>query len=215
MASLLSFTARLAPMTVVAAALFTIAWLVLGRISDGFTLFGNHVAPYNWIAQPISGLGLGKTATAMNTAFMLTGTLMAVGVLGIFASLPSLSTTERTVIGGILLLSALGIAMCGVFTLEQFKLHFLGFLLATGLPIIGFVALGWRLLPDPAHAGLSRLLIAAGPVTLALLVFQIWTFDPEASGRGLGIGGLSQRILVTEVLGVFAVLGWSVRTVTV
>ena len=212
MPSLILFVAKLAPMTVAAAALFTLTWLVLGRISTGFTLFGDVIAPYNWVAQPVSGLGLGKTGPAMNTVFVLTGVLMAIGVLGVIANLPSLSIPKRAVIGGFFLLSSFGISMCGVFTLEQFKLHFLGFLLATVMPIFGFLALGWWLMPNPAYAGLSRLLIAAAPVTLALLVLQIWSFDPENSGRGLGFGGLTQRILITEVLGVFAILGWSFRS---
>jgi hypothetical protein len=201
----------LAPLTVVAAALFTGGWLVLDRLSPGFTVFGTRVEPYDWIAQPISGLGLGKTAVAMNTVFVLTGVLMALGLVGVLAGVPALSGTERMSVGAVLLLSPLGTAMCGLFTLERIMPHAAGFLLAMGAPIVGFLALGWQLGREPRFETLGHLLVAAAPVTLALLTCWFRSFDPEASGQGRGVAGLLQRILATEVLGVLAVLGWSVR----
>jgi len=46
------------------------------------------------------------------------------------------------------------------------------------------------------------------PPALALLVLSFATLDPAASGTGLGVAGLTQRILVTEVLGWVAAMGW-------
>jgi hypothetical protein len=68
--------------------LFTAAWLVLGFISPGYTVSGTRISPYSPITQPISGLGLGKTAPYMNAAFILTGLLLLAGVIGIVRSLP-------------------------------------------------------------------------------------------------------------------------------
>ncbi|HKN43770.1 MAG TPA: hypothetical protein VJW23_07585, partial [Propionibacteriaceae bacterium] len=42
--------------------LFTLAWLILGAVSPGYTVAGTWISPYSAITQPISGLGLGETA---------------------------------------------------------------------------------------------------------------------------------------------------------
>src|SRR5690349_15892098 len=57
-------------------ALFTVAWLVLGFVSPGYTVGDTHIAPYSLVSQPISGLGMGDTAPFMNTAFVLSGLLL-------------------------------------------------------------------------------------------------------------------------------------------
>ncbi len=67
--------------------LFALAWLVLGFLSPGYTLFGTHIAPYSPISQPISGLGLGRTGPYMNAAFVVSGLLLLAGVIGIFQTL--------------------------------------------------------------------------------------------------------------------------------
>jgi hypothetical protein len=199
----------LAPSSIVAALLFSLSWIALGLVSRGFTLFGNHIAPYNWVAQPVSGLGLGHTAMTMNMVFVITAVLLALGIGGTLASLP-LSAAELKILGTIFVLTPLGIAMCGIFNLERILLHSIGYFVAMAAPIVGFTALGWRLSRRPSYETMGIGLIIAGVVTLVLLVVSVRSFDPDASGKGLGIAGLTQRLLVTEVLGVFALLGWSV-----
>ena len=67
-----SRAARLAALGAVAGpALFTLAWLVLGFLSPGYTIYGTRIAPYSPISQPVSGLGMGVTAPYMNAAFGL------------------------------------------------------------------------------------------------------------------------------------------------
>lgn len=112
--------------------------------------------------------------------------------------------------GSILLLSTVGFAMCGIFTLERMLLHALGYFIGVGLPVVGFALLGWQLGRHDAYQDMGRCLVAAALVTFLLLVWYVRSFQPEASGQGLGISGLVQRLLVTEVLGVFAWLAWSV-----
>ena len=58
---------------VIGPVLFTLAWMILGFLSPGYTAWGTRIAPYSPISQPISGLGLGITAPFMNTAFVLAG----------------------------------------------------------------------------------------------------------------------------------------------
>ncbi|MDP8960228.1 MAG: hypothetical protein M3N32_01150 [Actinomycetota bacterium] len=54
---------------VVGPSLFTLAWLVLGFLTPGYTLWDLQIAPYSAVHQPVSGLGLGPTGPFMNAAF--------------------------------------------------------------------------------------------------------------------------------------------------
>ncbi|RVU15194.1 hypothetical protein [Methylobacterium oryzihabitans] len=79
-------------------------------------------------------------------AFVLTGVLLALGLVGMLAGLPVLSGPGRIVVDAILLLSPLGTTLCGVFTLERIIPHAAGFLLGMASPAVGFLALGWCLI---------------------------------------------------------------------
>jgi hypothetical protein len=59
---------------------------------------------------------------------------------------------------------------------------------------------GWR------HLG--GWLLAAGPLTLAVLVGYLASFNLHTVAAGHGIAGLTSRLLVTEVTMWFAALGW-------
>lgn len=63
--------------------LFTLAWVILGVLSPGYTAWGTRIAPYSSLSQPISGLGLGPTAPFMNAAFVLRGLLSGCGKMTI------------------------------------------------------------------------------------------------------------------------------------
>src|SRR5579864_5432015 len=102
---------------------FTLAWLVLGAVSPGYTIFGVRIAPYSPIAQPISGLGLGVTAPYMNTGFVLSGLAMFIGVVGISRALTS-RPAARWVGTGLLALTPLGLIVAGLFNLESPMLHY-------------------------------------------------------------------------------------------
>jgi hypothetical protein len=88
--------------------LFTFAWSVLGLLSPGYTLFDTLIAPYSPISQPVSGLGLGPTGPFMNAAFVLSGLLLAAGVLGGVKGIEGLGTVQRWSCALLLLLSPLG-----------------------------------------------------------------------------------------------------------
>src|ERR1700694_2474550 len=64
--------------------LFTVGWFVLGFVSPGYTMWGARVAPYSAVSQPLSGLGLGPTGSAMNAIFIVSGLLIVVGAIGVF-----------------------------------------------------------------------------------------------------------------------------------
>jgi Protein of unknown function (DUF998) len=187
---------------------FTLAWFVLGFLSPGFTIFGTKIAPYSPISAGISGLGLGPTAPFMNAAFVLNGLLLAVGVVGTFHSIRELSTGARWSCTVLLGLAPLGMIMDGIFTLESFVPHFLGFALAMGAPIVSFLVTGLLLRRIPRWRRFANQLLLGGPLTLALLVLYFATFSPTAAGAQTGVAGLTERILIVEVLAWFVAMGW-------
>jgi hypothetical protein len=148
--------------------LFTLAWLVLGFLSPGFTIFRTLITPYSPISAGISGLGLGLTAPFMNAAF----------VLG------------------------------GLFTLESFFPHLIGFLLGAATPVLSFLVTGFLLRRIPRWHRFGSWLLLGSPLTLALLILYFLTFSPTAAGARSGVAGLTERILVSEVFGWFVALGW-------
>lgn len=67
--------------------LFTLAWLVLGFVSTGYSVWGVHVSHYSPVQAQISALGVGNTAPYKNSAFILSGGLLILGTPGIFRTL--------------------------------------------------------------------------------------------------------------------------------
>jgi uncharacterized protein DUF998 len=132
--------------------LLTVAWLVLGAVSPGYTLWGTRVAPYSPISQPISGLGLGQTGPYMNAAFVICGLLIVAGVYGAFQRLPDLRS--RYVCAALLALPGFGCIVDGLFTFQSFVMHFAGFALAL-TTIATFPVVGFLLRKEAAWRGLA------------------------------------------------------------
>lgn len=202
---------RLAWGAVIGPVQFTVAWLVLGAVSSGYTMWDIRVASYSPISQPISGLGLGSTAGYMNTAFVLLGILLITGVVGIVNGLPELSRRARLTCAILLAMPGVGAIVDGLFDLESILMHTAGFALVL-IPIVGFPIVGRLLGRILRWRAWGRPLVFAGPVTLVLAVFYFASFDPVAAGENMGVGGLAQRILVTEILTWYAILGWLIAT---
>ena len=189
--------------------LFTAGWAILGLVSPGYTLWDLHVAPYSAVSQPISGLGLGVTGPFMNATFVLSGLLLLAGIVGIVASIPELGARARWGSAALLALSPLGCMADGIFTLESFFPHFLAYLVAVGSTVVSFFVFGLLIRRLPRWRGMGNALLVASPLTLVLLVVAQVTFDPTAAGANMGIAGLTERIVVTEVFGWFVALGYS------
>ena len=187
--------------------LFTIAWLFLGFISPGYTAWGVRVAPYSPISQPISGLGLGITAPYMNAAFVLSGLLILIGVVGTLHNIRQMTAGARWACGVLLAFLAVGMAMDGIFTLEAGALHFMGFGLAMIGPLLGFVVTGLALRRIPSLRRFGTWLLLGSPLTLGFVVLYFATFSPTVAGTQSGVAGLTERILVTEVLAWYVALG--------
>ncbi|MGH3645781.1 MAG: DUF998 domain-containing protein [Micromonosporaceae bacterium] len=200
---------RLALGAVIGPVGFALTWLVLGFLSPGYTIWGTTIAPYSAVSQPISGLGMGVTAPYMNTAFVLGGLLLAIGLYAVFATL---AADGRAVLrwscAVLLSLSALGMVVTGLFNLEAMMPHLTGFLLAVGTPVLSFLVTGLYLRGIPRWRRFGGWLLLGSPLTLVLLVAFFMMFDPMASGANVGVAGLVQRLLGLEVHGWFVALGW-------
>jgi hypothetical protein len=144
----------------------------------------------------------------MNAAFVLCGAFLLVGVVGIFLAFRELGAAARWICAILLAFSALGLALDGFFTLETFLLHFAGFGLGVGAAAVGFFATGLALRRVPRYRGFGNALLLGGPLTVALAILSQATFDQTAIIAGQGIAGLTERILVVEVVAWFAALGW-------
>lgn len=193
--------------TIAGPVLMTVSWVVLGFLSPGYTMWGTRIAPYSALSQPVSGLGLGPTGPYMNFAFIVSGLLIVVGVVAVFQSVPDLSPRIRLASTVLLALPGLGSIVDGLFTLEHFFLHFLGFALAL-TTVVTFPITGWWLRRVQAWRTLGTGLILAGPATLALAILYFATFTPTIEGVQTGIAGLTERLLILELLAWYIALGW-------
>lgn len=188
--------------------LFTLSWLVLGFVSPGYTLWGNHIAPYSSLSQPLSGLGLGPTGPYMNAAFVLSGLLLLAGAFGAIRTIQEMRSASGWICAALLALSPLGMILCGVFTLESMRLHLIGFVLGAGSPALSFLATGLALRGVSAWKRFGSWMIFGSPLTLVLMILFFSTFKPAASGNGVGFAGLEQRALILEVQMWYLLLGW-------
>src|SRR5579864_3645545 len=139
--------------------LLTASWIVLGSLSQGYTMWGTRVAHYSALSQPISGLGLGLTGPYMNAAFIVSGLLIIVGIAGVFLGLREMNTRSRWLSAGLLALPGLGSIVDGLFTFEHFFFHLIGFALALST-VAGFPIAGWLLLRVPGWRRIGTGLIA-------------------------------------------------------
>jgi hypothetical protein len=187
--------------------LFTLAWVVLGFLSPGYTAWGTRIAPYSPISQPISGLGLGPTAPFMNATFVLSGLLILVGVVGIFQGIREMGTLARWSCTVLLALSPLGMVVDGFFTLESILPHTAGFLLGCATPVLSFVVIGLLLRRVKSFRRFGNWLLLGSPLKLALLILYFLTFSPTLAGIQTGVAGLTERILGIEVQAWFVAMG--------
>lgn len=206
-----SRAARLAALGAVAGPiLFTLAWLILGFLSPGYTIYGTRIAPYSPISQPVSGLGMGVTAPYMNAAFVLgAGLLTMIGIVGVFATLRAYGgRVRRAICAGLLCLSPLGLGLCGIFTIETPLVHLICFLLFVLTPFISFPVAARFLRRVPDWRRFSTALLIAVPVTAAMLAWFFLSYDQTAITVGQGISGIPERLLLMELQAWFVALGW-------
>ncbi|MPZ67331.1 MAG: DUF998 domain-containing protein [Pseudonocardiaceae bacterium] len=190
--------------------LFTIAWFVLGFLSSGYSVFGTPISPYSPVSQPISGLGMGSTAPFMNTAFVLGGLLLLIGVIGIFHTIGAHGRPlSHWTCAALLALSPTGLVLAGIFDLESPLPHLAGFLLGTSTPVLSFLAAGFYFRSIPRWRRFGSWLLLGSPLSLLLVVLFFLTFDQDATAAGEGVAGITSRILGIAVHAWFVAMGWS------
>lgn len=195
---------------VVGPILLTLAWIILGLTRpDTKNEWGVSGGITGMITQPFSSLGLGHNGLLFNIAFLLNGILILIGVFGVFKTM---GTGGRPVLykvsAALLALSGLGSMICAVFTLESFLLHMAGFLLGAGAPVLGFLVTGFFLRNIPRWRQFGTWLLLGSPLTLLLLVLFFLTFQYDTMAAGVGVAGLTERILVIEVQAWYMAMGW-------
>lgn len=187
-------------------------WLALGAVAGpilfalAYTILGFLRPGYSLVSEPVSGLGVGANALAMNASFVLMGLLIFVGVIGIFQSMKELNAVTRWSCIILLELSAIGGIICGIYTYETFFLHFLGFFLACGTPVICFVVVGLLLRRVPRYRRFGSWLLLGSPLTLILIYMFMSNFNYLATD--VGTAGLIERVLILEVHVFYVALGW-------
>ena len=200
---------RLALGAIAGPILFTLAWLILGALSPGYTVSGTWISPYSAISQPISGLGLGETARYMNTAFVISGVLLLAGVIGVARTLPAGGRPVARIVSAILLgLAPVGLIIVGLFTLDSPLRHLAGAMLVLATPVVSFLVTGLYLRGVPGWHRFGNGLLLASPVTFVLFIVYNLSFSQAAVAAGHGVAGLTQRVLFVEILGWFVAMGW-------
>ncbi|WP_409271798.1 DUF998 domain-containing protein [Neobacillus sp. SCS-31] len=177
--------------------LFSLAYTILGFLRPDFSA----------VSEPISGLGVGTNAPAMNASFILMGLLLFVGVIGIFQNMKELGNVARWACIILLELSPIGCIICGLYTYE-FTLHFVGFFLACGTPVISYLVVGLLLRRVSIYRRIGSWLILGSPLTLILIYMFMASFD--YLNTDVGVAGLIERILIIEVHAYYVILGWLV-----
>jgi hypothetical membrane protein len=198
--------------------LFTLAWIDLGVLQPPIrNMYGVMGGITGAISNPISGLGVGPRATLFNVAFVVCGVMALVGVLAVFAiARRPVQSRARWASLVLLALSPIGLALAGVFTLaNSIPLHTLAAALLFIVPIAGFAVAAryFRAIPNWRRVG--NWLLVASPLTLLLVVTYAMSFNQAAVARGIGVAGLTERILLLELQAWYAIMGWrAFRTVS-
>jgi hypothetical membrane protein len=197
---------------IVGPVLFAIAWIVLGVLQPATkTDYGVMGGISGAISNPISGLGVGPHAQLFNAAFVFCGLALLVGVIGAFQIIMvSARPAVRRASTALMAISPVGLAMAGVYTLQSsVALHTVAAGLLFCAPVVAFLVTGLFLLRIPRHRRLGTVLLVASPLTLVLVVLYGSTFDVAAIAAGLGIAGLTERVLLVEIHAIYVALGFS------
>ncbi len=171
-------------------------------------MYGVTISPYSPISAQISGLGLGSTAIYMNIAFVLTGVLMLIGLIGIFWKMDEENQRTPWIALILLALTPTGAILDGFFTINSGFVHYMISIVAFVVPVVSFLVAGLQLRKIPRLSRFGSWLILGSPLTLILIVLFFLTFVPTPQGQEVGVGGLVERILVTEIFLGYALLGW-------
>ncbi|GHU07238.1 hypothetical protein FACS1894151_01280 [Spirochaetia bacterium] len=177
--------------------LLTLAWIVFGLfmppVHNEYGIIGGILGT---ISNPISGIGVGPYGIFYNLAFILSGVLIFIGILGVFLFLDKKSK-KHWLMAALLLLSPIGFIIVGVVNLSvSVPLHMIGFFLGGGSLIVGGIIVGLYFRSFKNCKIYGNILIICAPVLLIFTIFSQATFDIELIATGGGIAGIPSRLNV-------------------
>jgi uncharacterized membrane protein (DUF485 family) len=189
--------------------LLTLAWIILGLLVPPFhNEYGINGGIAGTITSPISGIGVGPYGFIFNSAFIMTGILIMIGIFGVFLVLNKTNRIIHWIIAILLMLSPLGWIFAGIFNLSvSVPLHMAGFLLAAGTPVISFIMAGLYLRRNGNYKKTGNVLLIGSPVTLVITISCLMVFDYELIAAGGGIAGIISRLLALEVCSMYFLIG--------
>jgi hypothetical protein len=189
--------------------LLTLAWIILGLfmppVHNEYGIIGGI---WGTISNPISGTGVGPYGVFFNLAFVLSGVLIFLGILGVFLSLNNKSKKHwRTAV--LLLLSPTGFIIAGAVNLSMsVPLHMIGFYLGGGSLIIGGIIAGLYFRNFENYKIYGNILIICSPVLLLLMIFSMASFNLELIATGGGIAGIPSRLNALVVCFMHFIIGF-------
>jgi hypothetical protein len=154
--------------------IINLGWLFLGVFTPPVhTEYGIIGGINGMITNPISGLGVGPNVVLFNSAFILSGVFMIIGLFGLFYIHSNKNQPIFHWIAFLLLsVPPIGLVGCSIFTLKvSVALHMIALGLGGGTSIISFIiagiyfgrVYGWKIF--------GKILIAGGPLILILTTF--------------------------------------------
>jgi hypothetical membrane protein len=178
--------------------LYHLAWFILGLLRSG----------YEPLRQTISVLGVGPLGGGMDTASVIAGLLLIVGVVAVFQGFKQeVGTVEGRICIFFLLVLPVGILLSGFFTMDT-PFHTPGAAVALLASVVTFPIVGFLLRRKPGWRYFGTGLILSGPLTFFLLYGFVGTLNPSKMAINTGISGLWQRAVIMELLAWYMALGW-------
>jgi hypothetical membrane protein len=177
-----------------------------------FTAAGIARASYSPVHQPISDLGVGQNAWLVDGACVLLWLLLTAFVIAFYRAM-------RTVMGqglagicaALLEVSPLGFGLAGVFTEDPstLRIHITAAFLAFLGPAVAFFVTALLLRRSSSWSSLAAYSFTASLATLVLVAFMnLLVFRPGSPLASARLGGLTERVVVIEVLAWYVVAGW-------
>jgi hypothetical membrane protein len=200
-------TARWWPLAgVVGPLLFVVVYTLAGFLRPG----------YSPVHQAISDLGVGSNAWLVDSCCVITSLLLIGFAVGFTLSLrPVLPQGWRWLSAVLLALHGLGLIVAGIFT-EAPSTVMIHWLVGADLgffgPVVAFFVTGLALRRTTSWRGWGSALLVASLLTLVIIAITFWMFTPGTPLASLKLGGLMERVAVSEIEVWYVALGWRLFT---
>jgi hypothetical membrane protein len=193
-------TARWWPLAgVVGPILFIVVYTLAGFLRPG----------YSPVHQAISDLGVGPNAWLVDGCCIIMSLLLIGFAVGF--ALTVLPQGWRWVSAILLTLHGLGLIITGIFT-EAPSTVMIHWLVGADLgffgPVVAFLVTGLALRRTAGWRKWGSALLIAGLLTLVLIAIMFWIFTPGTLLASLKLGGLMERVVLSEIEVWYVALGW-------